>query len=574
MTSPGDRPLTRPDPPPSAAGTPAPADGYVDVPAAARPLWKWRRLGAGVWLAIGLACAAYAFAAVPRYTAAATLLLEYETPRLLPFEEARDWRGWQWQDYLQTQREMLSGRTLARRVLDRTGLWAHREFAPVPRQPPPAAGSRETAVIDRFLERVRVAVVPDTYYMLSVAFTSEDPALAAVVANALAEEHVARDGEVRRSGAQEAAEWLRQRLADYRGRVAESEDALRRYREEHAPGPEPADPAYGVLLREAESNWATYGTLLQRANETGLESVLADGGIRVVDAAETPAAPSSPDLGLLLFLALAGGLAAAAAAMFAAELLDPRLTSAEEVRAHLGQPVLGIVPRTAPGGPDAGRGPLLDALRFARASLVFSPAPRGRRVVAVTSALPGEGKTFLSARLAESLAQTGQRVLLIDADCRRPAVHEHFGVPLRPGLADVLAGNDVLPERTWHAAASNLAVLASGGTVSEAADLLESGRFEALLAESAADFDWILIDTPPLPAAPDAALVAHAAGDVLLVVDAASRSRRPAAAALRQLEAAGARCLGVLLNGVDAPGNPWFTSRRLRRAIARHYSHA
>ena len=557
------------------AGIPSPGGDYVDVRAAVRMLRKWRRLGVGVWLAIALACAAYAFTTAPRYTAAAMLLIEYDPPRLLPFEEARYRLRWQWEDYLRTQQEMLSSRGLARRVLERTGLWAHREFAPPPRQaPPPAAGARETAVIDRFRGLLRVNLVPDTYYLVSVAFTAEDPALAARVANAQAEEYVALRQEVRSRSAQAAAEWLRQRLADYRGRVAESEAALRRYREEHAPGPEPADAAYGVLLREAESNWATYRMLLQRANETGLESALDAGGVRVVDAAETPAVPSSPDRGLLLFLALAGGLAAAAVAIFAADLLDNRLTSAEEVRAHLGQPVLGIVPRAAPGGPDAGQGPLLDALRFARANLVFSPARRGRRVVAVTSALPGEGKTLLCVKLAESLAQTGQRVLLIDADCRRPAAHGHFGVPAQPGLADVLAGNDLLPDRVQHDPAPNLAVLASGGTTPEAADLLEGGRFEALLAGAAERFDWILIDTPPVLAVPDAALVAHSAGDVLLVVDAARPSRRPAAAALRQLEATGARRLGVVLNGVQAPGSPYAASRRLRRAWARYYPHA
>ena len=508
---------------------PEPGGDYVDLPAAGRLLWKRRWLGAGVWLAIGLACAPYAFTAAPRYTAAATLVVE-SPPLWHPVSGERVMRSyWWWHYYLRTQRRLLSSRTLARRTLDRTGLWTHGEFArsgPSPGPGPLSAAVRQEAVIDRFLQRLRVTWPPDTY-LFSVAFTSEDATVAADVANALAEEHVAWNLESERRMSPAAIE---------------------------APG--------------------------QQASESGVPPASGAGGIRVLDRAETPTVPSSSDRGLLLLLALAGGFAAAVVAVFVAERLDNRLTTAEAVREHLGQPVLGILPRTGPDGPDgsdAGRAALRDALRFACVNLVSAPASPAcgdRRVVAVTSALTGEGKTFASVRLAESLAQTGRRVLLIDADCRRSSVHGHFGLPAQPGLADVVAGTDVPPARTRRDVAPGLAVLAAGAAPADPAGLLESARFEALLAELAEDFDWTVIDTPPVLAEPDAALVAHAAGDVLLVVDAAMPSRRPAAAALRQLEAAGARCLGVVLNGADAPGSPWLDSRRLRRAHGRSYSHA
>ncbi len=511
--------MARQDLPPPAGPPAAGDDDYVDVPAAARVLRKRWRLGAGVWLATVLVCAAYAFSAVPRYTAVATLLIDLDGPRILAFSDSGFLPRWYWEDYLRTQQEMLTSRALASRVLDRTGLGAHRELAPSPQGPPAdAGGPREAAVIDRFLGGLRVAPVPGTH-LISVSFTSGDPALAADVANAVAEEHVARDREARDRRARETAR-------------------------------------------------------LRRAGEAYIEGAPAVGGVSVVDDAETPVAPSSPDRRRLLFLALAGGLAAAGVVVFAADRLDGRLTSAADVREHLGQPVLGVMPRVAAADTDAGRAPRLDALRFVRANLVFASAPRGRRVVAVTSALPGEGKTLAAVELAETLAQTGRRVLLIDADCRRPAVHDRFGLPARPGLADMLSESDVVPEPAWSEPVPNLAVLTSGGTPANPADLLESAKFAALLAELADGFDWTLIDTPPVLSAPDAALVAHAAGDTLLLVDAARPSRRPAAAALRQIEAAGARCLGVVLNGIDAPGSPWFASPGPRRDRADDHRHA
>ena len=241
----------------------------MDLPAAARVLWKRRWLGAAVWLAIGLACAAYAFTAAPRYTATATLLADSYPPWLPAFGEPVTRPYVWWEHYLQTQRRVLSSRTLARRALDRAGLWEHREFAQSgPR--PPSAELRQAAVIDRFLQRLRVVRLPGTY-MLSIAFTSEDAALAADVVNTLAEEHAAQNREI-----------------------------------------------------ESRLSQAAFERSQQRTGGSGAGTAPHGAGVRVLDRAETPTVPSSPDPRLLLFLALAGGLAAAVIVVFTAERLDDR----------------------------------------------------------------------------------------------------------------------------------------------------------------------------------------------------------------------------------------------------------
>ena len=241
----------------------------MDLPAAGRVLWKRRRLGAGVWLAVGLACAAYAFTAAPRYTATATLVVESHPPWLPAAGRGQFRSHWWWNYYLQTQHRVLSSRRLARRALDRADLWEHGEFAR-PGSPPLSAELRQKVAIDRFMQRLRVMWLPGTY-VFSIAFTSEDAAVAAEVVNALAEEHVARNLEIERRLSPAAIE------------------------------PPP-----------------------RQTGESGAATAPPAGGIRVLDRAETPTDPSSPDHRLLLFLALAGGLTVAVIVVFMAEKLDNR----------------------------------------------------------------------------------------------------------------------------------------------------------------------------------------------------------------------------------------------------------
>ena len=258
-----------PQEPPPPPAPPEPGGDYVDLPAAARVLWRRRWLGAAVWLAIGLACAAYALAAPPRYTATATLVVESHPPWLPEIGEQHLRSYWWWNYYLQTQHRVLSSRTLAHRALDRAGLWEHADFAP-PGPRPPSRALRQRAAIDRFLQRLRVVWLPGTY-VFSIAFTSEDAAAAANVVNALAEEHVARNLEIER------------RL---------SPAAIK---------PPP-----------------------QQTGEAGAATELHAGGVRVLDTAEAPTVPTSPDRRLLLFLALAGGFAVAVIVVFMAEKLPDR----------------------------------------------------------------------------------------------------------------------------------------------------------------------------------------------------------------------------------------------------------
>jgi len=168
----------------------------------------------------------------------------------------------------------------------------------------------------------------------------------------------------------------------------------------------------------------------------------------------------------------------------------------------------------------------------------------------VTSTAPSEGKTVVSTNLGDALAQAEQRTLIIDGDMRRPRVHEVYGCTQGPGLSNVLVGAAELKTAIKPTGNPPLSVLPAGLIPPNPAELLGSARYARLLEELAQEYDWIVIDAPPVMAVTDAAVIANGAGGVLFVVGSEMTPRRNAQVALEQLAAARARLVGVVLNRV------------------------
>ena len=291
---------------------------------------------------------------------------------------------------------------------------------------------------------------------------------------------------------------------------------------------------YGVLARDAASNRQIFESLMQRTKETGISGELKTSNIRVVDAAETPRRQTSPNTQTNLLLALFGGATFAAGLAFFFEYLDNRIKSPDEVKQHLGLPCLGMVPALFD---KAIENPLInngvppnfsESFRAVRTNLLFSSADEGSRTVVITSTGPGEGKTVVATNLAVALAQAGQRVLLIDADMRKPRVHTVFEKPQEPGLSNVLVGNAKSSESLHKTAVPGLWVMPAGLHPPNPAELLGSKRFKEFLASLSQHFDWVMIDTPPVMAVTDSSVVAHLATGVLFVVGAEMTSRHAA----------------------------------------------
>src|SRR5688572_142506 len=338
---------------------------------------------------------------------------------------------------------------------------------------------------------------------------------------------------------------------------------------------------YGVLQRDATSNQSMFTGLLERSRETGISGELKTSNIRIVDKAETPRRPASPNRLTNLSLALLGGAFLGIGLAFFFEYLDSRIRQPDEIKAHLGLPFLGMIPSFDPkqttGPPLIGNGmpnEFAEAFRGIRTNVLFSSADAGSKSIVVTSTGPGEGKSVVSANVAKSLALAGQRVLLIDADMRRPKTHELFGVPLEPGLSNVMVGDAKASETVKRTLTPNLWLLTAGKNPPNPAELLGSKRFREFMETLGQHFDWVIIDSPPVMAVTDASIIAHSATGVVFVVAAEMTNRGPAKAALEQLDSAKAKYVGGILNRVDVRRNAYYYARYYRSEYANYYTKA
>lgn len=336
---------------------------------------------------------------------------------------------------------------------------------------------------------------------------------------------------------------------------------------------------YAALEREAAGNRQLYENLMQRTKETGVTGQFRSSNIEIVDAAEIPQAPVLPDVSRDLMIAMAGGLLLAFGLVFAFEYFDSRIKSPDEIKTHLGMPFLGLVP-TLPikDGEQVLMGAMevppafAEAMKAIRTGVVFSSADEGTRSVVVTSTAPHEGKTVVSSNLAAALAQTDQRTLIIDADMRRPRIHDVFGWQQDPGLSNVLVGTAKLADAIRKSAVPNLSVMTAGHIPPNPAELLGAPRFKELLNELKRHYDWIIIDAPPVMAVTDASLVGHIATGVVFVVGAEMTSRRHAAVAVEQLSAAHARFIGAVLNRANVQRHGYYYSTYYRKDYVRAYT--
>jgi capsular exopolysaccharide synthesis family protein len=334
---------------------------------------------------------------------------------------------------------------------------------------------------------------------------------------------------------------------------------------------------YTVLQREAESNRQVYESLLQRTKETGISGELKSSNIRVVDPAEVPTFPVLPRRSNDLMMAALAGSILALGLVFLFEYLDNRIKSPQELRA-MNLAFLGMVPKIDNSGPtllnDAVPAAFGEAIRAVRTNVLFSSAEEGVRSVVVTSAGPGEGKSLFSSNLSVSLAQAGQRVLHIDADMRRPRVHDIFEVPQEPGLSNLLVGDCKPSEAVRKTSIPNLCVLPAGMIPPNPAELLGSKRCGEYLATLGEHFDWVVIDSPPVLAVADASVLANAASGVIFVIGADQTTRNTAKAAVEQLHAVQAHVIGAVLNRADVQRNPYYYSAYYRKEYSRYYAKA
>jgi capsular exopolysaccharide synthesis family protein len=281
--------------------------------------------------------------------------------------------------------------------------------------------------------------------------------------------------------------------------------------------------------------------------------------IQELDAPNTPTTPISPVRNVMLLQGLILGLLLGCAAALVRDWTDQGLRSEEDITLALATPILGSVPHME-GRPNplaVGRKmdlePASDAAetyRTIRTAVFFGTPDRESRTILVSSPQEGEGKSTFASNLAIAMAQTGKRVILVDADLRRPIQHRVFESKPGAGLSSVLTGGEPLDKAIQPSGVAGLDLLPSGPVPSNPAEILNSQPFTEALEELSVRYDHVVIDSPPVLMFADARILAAVCSVSILVLHATSSTRKGAAAAKLALEAVGGHLLGVVVNDV------------------------
>ena len=311
------------------------------------------------------------------------------------------------------------------------------------------------------------------------------------------------------------------------------------------PSEDPRRPALVAQL-------ANFQTTLDQLR---VDAALRTGGAAIIRSAEVPSSPVEPTPARTAVFAAVIGLLIGVGAAFLIDYLDDKVRDEDELERAVEAPVLAVVPVDPP--PD--NRPLsisspehssVEAYRGLRTNLQFLGLDRPLRVIQLTSSFAAEGKTTTSTNLAVVLAQAGHRVALVDADLRRPTVHDVMGVPQSPGLTDLLLGaeSDKVVQRVRVNAETSLSVYPSGEPPSNPSEMLSGQRTRQLLAEMGEHYDYVIVDSAPVLPVTDSVALTTAADGVLVVAQAGRITAKDAAETMERLRRVSAPILGLVLN--------------------------
>jgi capsular exopolysaccharide synthesis family protein len=323
--------------------------------------------------------------------------------------------------------------------------------------------------------------------------------------------------------------------------------------------------------REAEVNNNIFMMLREKFEESRIKEASQIGSIRIVDYAEAPKIPIKPDKMRNLIIGILYGFGLGIGIILVREYLDRTLKSIEDVE-RLGFPVLGSIPLISPkqvmkpsADPDGEakiiesrlithlqpNSPVSESYRTLRTNIQYSNVDKPLKTVLVTSPGPGEGKSTSVANLAITFAQMGAKVLLVDTDLRRPVLHGLFRIKRNDGLTNVLVGKAPIREAIRQTKVKNLFLLPSGTIPKNPSEFLASKIMQKLIAKLSERFDIVLLDSPPVIAVTDSAVLASHLDGVILVIRSEKTDRDGLLRSVTLMKNVNAKILGVLVNGLD-----------------------
>ncbi len=316
------------------------------------------------------------------------------------------------------------------------------------------------------------------------------------------------------------------------------------------------------LEREAEASRLLYEAFLSRLKETSIQQGIQQADSRVLSYAVVPNNPSAPRKSRILALSLLLGLFAGAGGILAREMAQTKFRVAEDLEGRTGYAVIGQIPKIPARRrknvlkylSDKPNSAAAEAIRNLRTSILLANLDNPPKVIMSTSSIPGEGKTTQSIALAQNLSGLGAKVLLLEGDLRRRTLGQYFEAAEKPGFLSVLSGDVQIADAIVHDPVINADVLFGERSPVNAADLFSSTKFADFVARLRDSYDYVIIDTPPVLAVPDARVIGQSVDAIIYSVKWDSTSHRQVLDGLKSFESVNLRVSGLVLSQIDRKG--------------------
>ncbi len=489
------------------------------------------------------------FIMTPIYRATTTILIDPESPNVLTTTGAVELQSqnyYSYREYYQSQAEILTSYTLIKKVFDEFGLDKTREYA------------KAKEPIKEFLKTIKVEPIRDTR-LLKLNVDNKDPEVAAKIANRIAELYVMRN--LYYISKNELANLFKNEYLKLESKLSEY---AKIYKEGHPEMVKLRTELSEMIDRIGQEKKSVYDygkieEYLQYGTSYPLSGFKAN-NISIQDAAVKPVIHLKPKKTLNILLAIIFGLFGGVGLVFFLEYLDDSVKAVEDVERITKWPFLASVPEIDKDGTlkeaekdvfvdIKPKDPISEIYRTIRTRMLFT-AVDGKPVKAVmiTSPGPQEGKTTTLCNLGIAIAQNRQRVLLVDADMRRPRLHETFGAENNKGLSSFISGQVPFDDVAQKTKIENLSIVSGGVVPPNPSELLASHKMKEFVAKAGEKFDFIMIDTPPIGLLTDAVIVAGLTEGVIMVIENGKTSKRILARVNQLLEHAKVKIIGMVFN--------------------------
>ncbi len=484
---------------------------------------------------------------------------------------------------IDSQIEILKSERIAQQVVDDLHLASDPAFAsggPGPRarfvawatgqaSSEPTAQARRMGAVDSLLHKVKIVRAGHSY-LAEIAATTFDPVLSARIANAVAEAYIKDQLDSRLSANQRTVSWMAHRVDDVKQQATAAADIAARYGQDHAIALAARDGATLAnaqdLATAADAAKTDFEALQNRSLRLAQfiqQQTLPITEARVLTSAEPPLFKSAPKSGVIVLVAILGGVLIGSGIVVVRETLDRKLRSSRQIKGMLGLCLAGAVPAVRVAGGD-GLATLFDArrpwctatetFRSLKVSIDSDVRRAGGVVVGVVSPWPGEGKTTLTMNLGRMLVEVGARVLVIDGDLKKPDLSCAFGSASGPGLVDLIDGGATLDEcRIETRDGFGLVGHGRGRVPLHPFDALGSRRMQSALAAAQSSYDYVLVDLPALLTSMDSQAMARSVDVFVLVAEYGRTTIDDVDRALATSEMISNRVVGVVLNKARGP---------------------